>query len=32
VELENATLAERVVDSMRDAGVPINRTGPREKS
>jgi 4-aminobutyrate aminotransferase-like enzyme len=29
VELGNAELAERVVDEMRDAGVLINRTGPR---
>jgi 4-aminobutyrate aminotransferase-like enzyme/Ser/Thr protein kinase RdoA (MazF antagonist) len=29
VELESAELAERVVDEMRDAGVLINRTGPR---
>jgi 4-aminobutyrate aminotransferase-like enzyme/aminoglycoside phosphotransferase (APT) family kinase protein len=29
VELETAELAERVVDDMRDAGVLINRTGPR---
>ncbi|MEO8290345.1 MAG: aminotransferase class III-fold pyridoxal phosphate-dependent enzyme [Gaiellaceae bacterium] len=29
VELESAELAERVVNGMRDAGVLINRTGPR---
>jgi 4-aminobutyrate aminotransferase-like enzyme/aminoglycoside phosphotransferase (APT) family kinase protein len=29
VELESTELAERVVDDMRDAGVLINRTGPR---
>jgi hypothetical protein len=28
VELENAELAEDVVNRMRDAGVLINRTGP----
>jgi 4-aminobutyrate aminotransferase-like enzyme len=28
-ELESSRLAERVVDDMRDAGVLINRTGPR---
>jgi 4-aminobutyrate aminotransferase-like enzyme/Ser/Thr protein kinase RdoA (MazF antagonist) len=30
VELESAELAEQVVNRMRDAGVLINRTGPRE--
>jgi 4-aminobutyrate aminotransferase-like enzyme len=30
VELETAELAEDVVNRMRDAGVLINRTGPRE--
>jgi 4-aminobutyrate aminotransferase-like enzyme/Ser/Thr protein kinase RdoA (MazF antagonist) len=29
VELESSEVAERVVDGMRDAGVLINRTGPR---
>ena len=29
VELESAELAEEVVNRMRDAGVLINRTGPR---
>ena len=29
VELESAELAEDVVNRMRDAGVLINRTGPR---
>ena len=29
VELESTEVAERVVDDMRDAGVLINRTGPR---
>jgi len=29
VELENAGLAERVVDSVREAGVLIGRTGPK---
>jgi 4-aminobutyrate aminotransferase-like enzyme len=30
VELESADRAEEVVNRMRDAGVLINRTGPRE--
>jgi 4-aminobutyrate aminotransferase-like enzyme/Ser/Thr protein kinase RdoA (MazF antagonist) len=30
VELESSELAEGVVNRMRDAGVLINRTGPRE--
>jgi 4-aminobutyrate aminotransferase-like enzyme len=30
VELESAELVEDVVNRMRDAGVLINRTGPRE--
>jgi 4-aminobutyrate aminotransferase-like enzyme len=30
VELERGDLAEDVVNRMRDAGVLINRTGPRE--
>ena len=29
VELESPELAEDVVNRMRDAGVLINRTGPR---
>jgi 4-aminobutyrate aminotransferase-like enzyme len=29
IELESAELAEDVVNRMRDAGVLINRTGPR---
>ena len=30
VELDNAELAEHIVDNMRDAGVLVNRTGPNE--
>jgi 4-aminobutyrate aminotransferase-like enzyme len=30
VELKSPELAEQVVNRMRDAGVLINRTGPRE--
>jgi 4-aminobutyrate aminotransferase-like enzyme len=30
VELESAELAKGVVDGIRDVGVLINRTGPKE--